>query len=68
MRSPVTLAISLLLLAALGLSLPIIAGCDGGSGLPSGPTGSVAGKVTYNGSPVPAGSTRFRGIRHLGCR
>ncbi len=38
----------------LALSFLFFNGC-GGSSFPSGPTGSVSGKVTYNGQPVPAG-------------
>ncbi|MBI1346633.1 hypothetical protein GC163_10130 [bacterium] len=34
-----------------------VAGCGGGSNLPSGDTGTVRGRVTYNGNPVPAGCT-----------
>lgn len=30
-------------------------GCGGGAGLPSGGKGTVTGKVTYNGQPVPQG-------------
>lgn len=33
------------------------AGCGGGGGLPDGETGTVTGTVTYNGQPVPEGST-----------
>jgi hypothetical protein len=32
-----------------------ICGCGGGGGLPAGETGTVGGKVTFNGQPVPAG-------------
>lgn len=32
-----------------------ILGCGGGNGLPSGGKGTVSGKVTYNGQPVPQG-------------
>lgn len=32
-----------------------MAGCGGGSKLPSGATGTVRGRVTYNGSAVPEG-------------
>jgi hypothetical protein len=32
-----------------------VCGCGGGGGLPAGATGTVGGKVTYNGQPVPAG-------------
>jgi hypothetical protein len=34
----------------------LLAGCNQ-SALPPGPTGTVQGKVTYNGNPVPDGST-----------
>jgi hypothetical protein len=34
-----------------------VCGCGGGEGLPPGATGTVGGKVTYNGQAVPAGST-----------
>jgi hypothetical protein len=44
--------IAVFLLLAGTVFLP---GC-GGSGLP-GPTGTVTGKVTYNGNAIPAGST-----------
>lgn len=32
-----------------------ISGCGGGGGLPSGAKGTVSGKVTYSGQPVPQG-------------
>ena len=41
----------------LSLGMLLLAGCGDGSALPSGPKGTVQGKVTYNDSPVPAGST-----------
>ncbi len=44
----------LVLVAAVAAAV----GCSGSDGpqLPEGPKGQVTGKVTYNGSPVPAGS------------
>ncbi|NLX96862.1 MAG: hypothetical protein GXY83_11855 [Rhodopirellula sp.] len=42
-----------MLFGALGLAL--CAGC--GSGGESGPTGTVSGTVTFNGQPVPPGTT-----------
>lgn len=41
-------------LLTVALSL-LLAGCGSGGGLPSGETGTVRGKVTYNGQPVPEG-------------
>ncbi len=38
----------------LGL-LTFVAGCGGGGNLPKGGTGTVSGKVTYKGGPVPEG-------------
>jgi hypothetical protein len=38
----------------LGLSL-LLAGCGGGSTLPEGETGTVSGKVTFQGGSVPEG-------------
>lgn len=46
----------LALLSLFGL-LSLLSGCGGGSNLPSGETGTVRGKVTYNGGPVPQGTT-----------
>ena len=43
-----------LVVLALCPCLAAIVGCGDGV---SGPTGTVSGKVTYNGSPVPAGCT-----------
>ncbi|MEO8493524.1 MAG: hypothetical protein ABI614_00530 [Planctomycetota bacterium] len=34
-----------------------LAGCGGGEGGFSGPTGTVSGKVTFNGTPIAEGST-----------
>ena len=45
-----------ILLVAIGLSASGF-GCRGGSNLPEGDTGTVSGRVTYNGQTVPAGST-----------
>lgn len=42
--------------AVLGMGLLGWAGCGGDSELP-GETGTVIGKVTYKGKPVPAGTT-----------
>ncbi len=44
----------LLILVTFGLALP---GCGGSSGLPPGETGTVSGMATFNGNPIPAGST-----------
>ena len=38
------------------LTVSVIAGCTG-SRLPPGETGTVSGKLTYNGQPVPKGTT-----------
>jgi hypothetical protein len=45
----------LVVASALGICLLAWAGCSESS-LP-GPTGTVVGKVTYKGNPVPAGTT-----------
>lgn len=37
------------------LLLPFLLGCGGGGNLPSGATGTVRGRITYNGNPVPEG-------------
>ncbi len=42
---------------ATSVMLLLAAGCTGGSSLPEGETGTVKGTVTYNGQPVPEGST-----------
>lgn len=55
MRSIGALRWRSLVVLALGMCLLGWAGCSESS-LP-GPTGTVIGKVTYNGSPVPAGTT-----------
>lgn len=55
MRSFCTLRWHSVLATALGICLLGWAGCSESS-LP-GPTGTVIGKVTYKGSPLPAGST-----------
>jgi len=39
----------------LGLLLLALAGCQGDSSPFKGPKGTVNGKVTYNGNPLPAG-------------
>ena len=36
--------------------LVVAAGCGGGVGLPEGETGTVSGKITFDGKPIPAGS------------
>lgn len=48
-----------LMAAGTILLLPLVlsAGCGGSSGLPEGPRGTVQGTVTYNGEPVPEGSS-----------
>jgi hypothetical protein len=46
--------INLAALLTLLSTLTVFPGC-GGSNLPPGETGTVRGKVTYNGKPVPAG-------------
>jgi hypothetical protein len=56
MRSFSTSTRRFLVAFALGSSLTALAGC-GDSSVPAGPTGTVAGKVTCNGKPVPAGCT-----------
>lgn len=43
--------------AAVALIVVSVSGCGGGGGLPSGDTGTVTGSVTYNGQPVPQGTT-----------
>lgn len=47
------LSVKLLTLCSIAA---VACGC-GGSGLPSGETGTVSGQVVYNGSPVPEGCT-----------
>lgn len=39
------------------LTAIMLTGCGGGSNLPSGDTGTVRGRVTYQGNPVPEGCT-----------
>lgn len=51
-RRQVTKIISALIFAILSF-----AGCTGGSRLPDGDTGTVKGKVTSNGKPVPDGTS-----------
>jgi len=46
-----------LVLLALGLLLLPLTGCQGESSSFKGPKGTVTGKVTYNGNPVPMGCT-----------
>lgn len=41
----------------LALAILMITGCGGGGGLPEGETGTVTGRVTYKGEPVPEGCT-----------
>ena len=41
----------------IGCSFMLLAGCGGGGDGFTGPRGQVSGKVTFNGQPVPAGST-----------
>lgn len=55
MRRSFTPMLRFLVVFALCPCLAAMVGCGGG-GL-SGPSGAVSGKVTYNGSPVPAGCT-----------
>ena len=55
MKGSLTPAPRLFVVLALCPCLAAFVGCSG-SGL-SGPTGTVSGKVTYNGNPVPAGCT-----------
>lgn len=33
----------------------LLAGCGGGGGLPEGETGTVSGRITFEGKPVPEG-------------
>ena len=42
--------------SVLSLCLLAVAGCGSSSGLP-GPTGQVSGRVTFQGKPVPLGTT-----------
>ncbi len=44
------------LVAGIVALLPMISGCGGGGGLPSGETGTVRGHVTYDGKPALEGT------------
>lgn len=44
-------------MSGLILTVMCLTGCGGGSNLPKGETGTVTGKVTFNGKPVPEGTS-----------
>ena len=44
-------------MSGLVLAIMSLVGCGGGSTLPEGDTGTVTGKVTFNGKPVPEGAS-----------